>query len=429
MNRTAWKYPALLLIGVGISNLGAWVYFIALNLIILDRTSSAFAVSLLYMLVPVASLITSLWSGSLIDRVDKRKLMMLLDLSRALFIALLPFIDSLFFLYIFVFLINVGSSLFESTSMIYMTKLVSKGNRQRFNALKNFIQSCGFIVGPTIAGLLFIMGSPSLAIHINAVALAISALILFFLPALEKELTFAQAERLSLQMIISDWKETLRFTSQHRYITLVYSLFCVMMIFMSGLDSLEASFATRVLGFSESTYGFLVSIAGIGIIFGSIINATCTKWLRLRFLIGFGAVTTPIGYLLFATSDNFMVASAGFFLLTFALSFANTGFLSFYQNNVPVNLMGRFSGVIHVAESLFIILLTATIGLLAEAFSIRATYIIFSIGFLLIGLLTIPLVFNRSKQDLYEQPIEEEIKSLVRNNKPFPSALPHFQCF
>ncbi len=294
--------------------------------------------------------------------------------------------------------------------MIYMTKLVSKGNRQRFNALKNFIQSCGFIVGPTIAGLLFIMGSPSLAIHINAVALAISALILFFLPALEKELTFAQAERLSLQMIISDWKETLRFTSQHRYITLVYSLFCVMMIFMSGLDSLEASFATRVLGFSESTYGFLVSIAGIGIIFGSIINATCTKWLRLRFLIGFGAVTTPIGYLLFATSDNFMVASAGFFLLTFALSFANTGFLSFYQNNVPVNLMGRFSGVIHVAESLFIILLTATIGLLAEAFSIRATYIIFSIGFLLIGLLTIPLVFNRSKQDLYEQPIEEEIK-------------------
>ncbi|WP_371816417.1 MFS transporter [Exiguobacterium sp. s102] len=410
INRTAWKYPALLLIGVGISNLGAWVYFIALNLIILDRTSSAFAVSLLYMLVPVASLITSLWSGSLIDRVDKRKLMMLLDLSRALFIALLPFIDSLFFLYIFVFLINVGSSLFESTSMIYMTKLVSKGNRQRFNALKNFIQSCGFIVGPTIAGLLFIMGSPSLAIHINAVALAISALILFFLPALEKELTFAQAERLSLQMIISDWKETLRFTSQHRYITLVYSLFCVMMIFMSGLDSLEASFATRVLGFSESTYGFLVSIAGIGIIFGSIINATCTKWLRLRFLIGFGAVTTPIGYLLFATSDNFMVASAGFFLLTFALSFANTGFLSFYQNNVPVNLMGRFSGVIHVAESLFIILLTATIGLLAEAFSIRATYIIFSIGFLLIGLLTIPLVFNRSKQDLYEQPIEEEIK-------------------
>ncbi|WP_215193006.1 MFS transporter [Exiguobacterium sp. s95] len=410
MNRTAWKYPALLLIGVGISNLGAWVYFIALNLIILDRTSSAFAVSLLYMLVPVASLITSLWSGSLIDRVDKRKLMMLLDLSRALFIALLPFIDSLFFLYIFVFLINVGSSLFESTSMIYMTKLVSKGNRQRFNALKNFIQSCGFIVGPTIAGLLFIIGSPSLAIHINAVALAISALILFFLPALEKELTFAQAERLSLQMIISDWKETLRFTSQHRYITLVYSLFCVMMVFMSGLDSLEASFATRVLGFSESTYGFLVSIAGIGIIFGSIINATCTKWLRLRFLIGFGAVTTPIGYLLFAISDNFMVASAGFFLLTFALSFANTGFLSFYQNNVPVNLMGRFSGVIHVAESLLIILLTATIGLLAEAFSIRATYIIFSIGFLLIGLLTIPLVFNRSKQNLYEQPIEEEIK-------------------
>ena len=78
-----------------------------------------------------------------------------------------------------------------------------------------------------------------------------------------------------------------------------------MTIFMSGLDSLEATFATRVLDFSESTYGFLVSIAGLGIIAGSVINATCTKWLSLRFLIGFGAIATPVGYLIFATATDF----------------------------------------------------------------------------------------------------------------------------
>ncbi|MCT4780686.1 MULTISPECIES: hypothetical protein [Exiguobacterium] len=57
--RETWKHPALLLTSVGISNLGAWVYFIALNLIVLDRTNSAFAVSVLYMLVPIAALLTS----------------------------------------------------------------------------------------------------------------------------------------------------------------------------------------------------------------------------------------------------------------------------------------------------------------------------------------------------------------------------------
>ena len=68
--RGTWKHPALLLSSVGISNLGAWVYFIALNLIVLERTHSAFAVSILYMLVPIAALLSSFWSGTVIDRVD-----------------------------------------------------------------------------------------------------------------------------------------------------------------------------------------------------------------------------------------------------------------------------------------------------------------------------------------------------------------------
>ena len=192
-----WKHPALLLSSVGISNLGAWVYFIALNLIVLERTNSAFAVSILYMLVPIAALLSSFWSGTVIDRVDKRNLMVLLDVSRAVLIAVLPWIDSLFVLYTLVFFINIGSSLFESASLIYMTKLVSKTNRQRFNALKNFIQSCGFILGPTIAGLLFLVGSPTFAIYLNAGALGLSALILFSLPDIEKQTTITGAERLS----------------------------------------------------------------------------------------------------------------------------------------------------------------------------------------------------------------------------------------
>ncbi len=46
----AWKYPMILLFGIGISNVGAWIYFIALNLIVLDITQSALAISALYIL-------------------------------------------------------------------------------------------------------------------------------------------------------------------------------------------------------------------------------------------------------------------------------------------------------------------------------------------------------------------------------------------
>lgn len=395
-----WKHSLLLLTGVGISNLGAWVYFIALNLIVLEMTQSPFAVSVLYILVPLAALCANVWSGSVIDRTDTRRLMMWLDALRAVVVFSLAFIDSLALIYVLVFVLNIANSVFESASLVYMTKLVPSGDRQRFNAMKNFVQSVGFILGPAIAGLLFMIGTPALAIQLNALALLVSVGILSLLPKLFTARD--EVEVFNLRLILEDWKTVVRFASTMRYVTLVYGLFCVMTIFMSGLDSLEASFATQVLNFSESRYGFLVSVAGAGIIAGSIINATFSARLTLPFLISFGAILTPVGYLVFAFSESFVLASVGFFLLTFALSFANTGFLSFYQNNVPTELMGRFSGVIHVVESVLIIGLTFGIGLLAEYLGIRSTYVAFSLAFLLVGLVTVRVVLERSRRGMYE---------------------------
>ncbi len=314
-----WKNPLLLLFGIGISNVGAWVYLIALNLIILDMTGSPLAVSILYILLPIATLLTNVWSGTFIDRLNKRSLMIVLDIIRALFIFTLPFLDSLFLIYVVVFLINIANSIFEPTSMVYMTKLIPKTDRQRFNALRNFINSCGFILGPSIAGFLFIMGSPYLAIQMNAIALFLSAIVILLLPNVEIRGGDTLSEKINLTLIYNDWKSILKFSHTNIHVTFVYILFSVVTVFMTALDSLEAAFATEVLSLSESSYGFLVSIAGVGIIGGSFVNAVFADKLKLNTLIGLGAVFTPIGYLIFAFSDDFIGASIGFFTLTFFL--------------------------------------------------------------------------------------------------------------
>lgn len=400
---TKWKNPLFLLLGIGVSNLGAWVYLIALNLIVLDMTRSPLAVSVLYMLIPIATLCTNFWSGSLIDRLNKRSLMILLDLIRALFIFLLPFMDSLVLIYLWVFTINIASSIFGPTSMVYMTQLIPKENRQRFNALRNFINSSGFILGPSIAGLLFIIGSPYLAIQLNSLALCMSAIIIFLLPNLDLKGETVISEKVSVKIIKSDWIEIFKFSKSNRHIAVVYILFSIITVFMTGLDSLEAAFAISVLPLSESAYGFLVSIAGIGIIVGSLTNALFANRLKTNILIGFGAIFTPFGYLIFAYSQNFIWASIGFFTLTFALSFANIGFLTFYQNNVPVNIMGRFSSVLGMLEALLIIVFTAAIGIWAELYEIQSVYIVGSFAFLVLGLIVNLVVLDKSKRIYYGQ--------------------------
>jgi len=197
-----WKHPSLLLISIRISNLGDWIYFIALNLMVLNMTNSPTAVAGLYILKPIAEILTSFWSGSVIDRLNKRLIMIVLDLLRALLVGMILFVHSIWSIYILVLIIHIASSVFTPTSTTYMTKLIPPNHRKRFNSLQNVMTSGAFLLGPGIAGLLFIVGSPIIAIYLNALSFFISAVILFFLPNLDTTQTQSVGKALSVKILL-----------------------------------------------------------------------------------------------------------------------------------------------------------------------------------------------------------------------------------
>ncbi|MBG9784915.1 MFS transporter [Shouchella lehensis] len=398
-----WKAPILLLVGVGISNIGAWVYLLALNLTVLTMTgNSPLAVGILYLLIPIATLLTDVWAGSYIDRLNKRTLMIMLDIVRACLIFCLPFLDSLVFIYLLVLLINMGSSMFESTSIVYMTKLIPKENRQRFNSLRNFIQSSGFLLGPSIAGMLFIVSSANIAIFVNAIALLVSAFTIMLLPNLDSKDEEVVYERVTFAVIKEDWKMVVAFGRKHTHVTWVYLLFGGFVVFLAGIDSIEAAFARTVLLLSESAYGFLVAIAGLGMVVSSLINAWFAKKLKINILMGIGAVVAPIGYCVFAFSHTFLIASLGVFIVTFAITFANIGFLTFYQRHIPLSIMGRFTNLVGMVEAVLTIVAVALIGTFAEWSAIRPVYIFSSAMFLVFGCYMYMVVMNKGKKSYYE---------------------------
>ncbi|KQL35052.1 MULTISPECIES: MFS transporter [Bacillaceae] len=401
---SSWKYPFILLVGIGISNLGAWVYLIALNLIVLDMTNSPLAVAGLYIVKPLATLFTNSWAGSVIDRINKRNLMIVLDLFRAMFIAFLPFVSDIWLIYSLVFIINMASSIFEPTSMTYVTKLIPIEQRKRFNSLRSLIDSGAFLIGPAIAGILFLLGTPTVAIFINATALLLSGIVTLFMPNLEKYQAIAQADdHFTWAVLKKDWSIVLNFSRHFPYIMIIYFLFSCVMVMATSLDSQEAAFAKSVLSLSNTEYGFLVSIAGAGIITGAIVNSIFLKMLRTFILIGVGSLFVSIGYIVYAFSSSFLVAGIGFFILAFSLAFANTGFHTFYQNNIPVNMMGRVGSIYGLIEAFFIILSTIVIGITAELVSIQFVVICGSLLMLALTVLLLFLSTAPSKREYYNE--------------------------
>lgn len=400
-----WKEPSLLLSGIGIATIGEWIYFISFNLIIFSMTGSALAVTILYILKPLASLFTNVWAGTLVDQVNKRRLMVTLDLFRACLIALLPWLSSLPLIYAVVFVINIASAIFSPTSMTYITKLIPEERRKRFNSFYSLITSGAFLIGPAVAGLLFMVSTPIIAVYVNAVALLVSALITMRLPDVDDHT--ASMERLSYHMVKNDWMHVIRFSRKSPYIVLIYTLFTsVMIVAASAVDSLEASFAKEVLLLTDSEYGFLVSIAGGGIVGGALLNSLLVQKTRTPYLIGFGSLLVSTGYLMYAFSASLSMAAIGFFFLAFFIAFANTGFLTFYQHNIPTHLLGRVISFYQFAQSILTMVLTGLLGMLAEFASIQiavisGVLIMFVLSIVLCGYSLLPSKKVYYKMDTY----------------------------
>nr|WP_319418004.1 MFS transporter [Virgibacillus necropolis] len=114
----------LLLFGVGISTLGDFIYLVAINILVINMTGSPAAVAGLWIMGPIASILTKFWSGSIIDRVNKRRLMIGTDIIRAVLVVIIPFLSSIWYIYIVLFFLSVSKAFFDPTSMTYITTLI-----------------------------------------------------------------------------------------------------------------------------------------------------------------------------------------------------------------------------------------------------------------------------------------------------------------
>ncbi|MEH7460193.1 MFS transporter [Bacillus sp. JJ1127] len=374
----SWKNPILLLSGIGISYLGNWIYLIALNIAILNLTGSAIAVAGLYIIRPIAILITNTWSGSVIDRVNKKRLMIFIDIVRGILIMLIPFIGSLWFIYLLLLLVNIVGAFFGPSSTIYITKLVPSEKRKRFNSIMSMTNSGAFLIGPAISGILVMYFGTDLCIIINAVTFLICALFIYLLPNVDIDIGEIR-EPIHLKTLIEDWKTVKKFIQNAKYFIVVYLLFQGAMLIGFALDSQEVTYIKQNLKLTDRDYGIIVSITGIGALAGAFVAAVLAKKIHLKLYIGAGMLLTSIGYVFFYSSFNFIAATFSFAFLGFFMAFANTGYATFFQSNVPVKIMGRFGSLADMIQGFIQIVFTLLLGFLAEWFSLQLICIVFSI--------------------------------------------------
>lgn len=391
------KKYGLLLGGLGFSNLGNWIYLVALNLSLWHLTHSPAAVAGIYIVGPIASILSNFFAGSIIDRWDKKHLMVTSDIVRGLLVCIMPFMESLWLIYCLIFLANIAGSFFGPSSTYIITKLVKDTDKQKFNAINSTLSSGSFMIGPALAGGIIAISNTSVAMWINGLTFFVCAWAIASLPHVENE-GVKGSKRVTLKVIRSDFGQVWAFIREQPKLLNFFAVYTTALMIAFALDSQEMTFLKDVLQTSDRTYGMVVSVAGFGAVLGGICATALVHKLSLQTYIGAGFCLTIGGYTLFYASHALWLAVISFIALGFFMAFSNTGYATLYQKIIPPELMGRFGSSLHLLQSIVQIIFTLLIGALAEWYSVQWVTVGFSCIALLLALYLYVHIVRSSKE-------------------------------
>jgi MFS family permease len=351
---------------------GDWFLLVALFGLVLSLTHSALAVSLLLAAQDAPLFFLAPIGGALVDRLDRRKLMVACDVGRAFLCLAFLFVrssDTVWLAYPLLAVLASFSAAFDPASSAALPNLVDDEDLVTANALSGSIWGMMLAVGAALGGIVAAVLGRDTAIVIDAVSFAASAVLI---ASVHRSFSEARAHEEEHPGILEATRETIRYAAKdHR----VLALLAVKAGFGlgAGVLVLIPVFAKDVFHGGEVAIGLLMAARGVGALVGPFVgrSALGDGDRRLFGVISVALAVFGVGYALFGLAPTLLIA-----MPVVAIAHLGGGSqwtLSSYglQRIVPDRIRGRifsFDGALITAT--FAISSVAT-GYLADLFGAR----------------------------------------------------------
>ena len=338
----------LLYIGQTISQLGDWFNAVAVYALLLDLTGSATAVAwmMIVQFLPVA--IFGPLAGVIVDRVNRRRLMIATDLVRGALILTLLFIqrpDQVWMAYL-VMAVAVGAqAFFEPARTATIPNVTAPQDLLAANALSSATWSAMLALGASIGGLVTALAGRNVAFVVNALSFFASAA---FIARTRYDATppaAPKAEGFLALTGIGDLVEGVRYVRQRSHVAALMFVKTGWGL-AGGVLLLLTIFGQRVFplaGGSAAGIGVLYAARGVGAGLGPI----ALRWIigqqpkRLRRTIGPAYFMVGVFYIALAWAPSLWVAALCVLCAHFGGSILWVFSTVLLQMEVPDRFRGR----------------------------------------------------------------------------------------
>jgi len=331
----------LFFVGQGISLVGTWMQNVGEGWLILTLTNSPFYVGLTAALSSLGVLLFSLYAGVVADRVDKRRVIIFMQLAfmiEAFTVAILVWtgVIAVWQVLVLATVLGIASAFDIPMRQSFIVEMVGKDDLMNAIALNSSLFNGARVLGPAIAG--FLIGALGIAwcYFLNGLSYiaVIAGLLLMRLPA-----TIRPARTTSTW---GGFREVLTFLRGDRRIRSLMIQTAILSVFGFPYIAMMPVFARDVLHRGAAGYGALTSSIGIGAVIGALGIALSATRLRARGrLMLVGGTAFGILLILFSASRVLALSMVLLALAGCAMIVNNSITNTLLQTAAPDHLRGR----------------------------------------------------------------------------------------
>lgn len=376
---------SLVLLGQSISLFANSILRFAISLYVLDQTKSAAIYAGILAISMIPMIVLSPIGGILADRINRKYIMVALDLITAVIVTvfgfLLPESNAIVLIGVVMILLSILSSFETPTVQSSIPTLSSRENLIKANAAVSQINSLSNILGPILGGVLYGFWGLMPVVIVSGICFCSAAFLECFI-----QMPFQKQAREThfLGTMLSDFKEAIRFMTKEKPIILKLMLTVTAFnMFITSMVIIGLPYIIKItLGLSSQLYGIAEGIMFGGAIVGGILAGALSKKIKINkihFILLFSALSLiPVGLAVAINVSpiiSYVIINISVVIfMTLATIFSVLG-LSFLQGETPNHLIGKVSSFIVTLSLCAQPVGHALYGFLYDAFS-KQNYIV-----------------------------------------------------
>jgi len=340
-----------------------------------DPGSSARALSLVLIAYALPVLIIGIFAGTLVDRWDRKWVMIGSDLARAALAPAFLFLKTSADLPLAVgaaFLLAATSVFFYPARTALLPVIVEKDQLMTANGWMQVGNTIARLSGPILAGIVVARWGTNIAFWVDAASYLISAAFVIGIVGVTTRIVAGMDQKRSAW---KDLAEGIRFALSSRLIKGITFGIAVGMLGLGALNVLFVPFLRHIFGVSAEALGGIQAAQGAGMLIGGLILGSLGRKLSPLSVAIAGMILLGLGVGLFGLAPVYSVALIAAPIIGFSIAPINASLQTLLQRGVPQEMLGRAGSVMDMSISLANIVSMGLAGLLGAAIGLRQVFL------------------------------------------------------